>query len=187
MNIRHKIIIASGLIGIAVISRFVPHLWNMTPVGAVAILAGARLGKWWGIGVPLVVMAMTDPILGLAGLPIMLVIYGSFALYGLVGFLMKETNRTRAVIGGSLFGTLSFFFATNFAVWFFGTMYPHNFSGLMTSYVAGLPFLQNQIIGDLFFTATLFLIWELGLVLAHKLRPNSKMNVCVSGKSNIVV
>lgn len=187
MNIKHKIIIAVSLVGLAVMSRLTPHLWNMTSVGAVAILSGARLGKWWGIAVPLVVMAITDPILGLAGLPIMLVIYGSFALYGVVGFLMKETGKTRMILGGSIMGTLSFFLTTNFAVWLFGTMYPHNFFGLMASYVAGLPFLQNQIIGDLFFTTTLFLVWELGQSLAHKLNHSSKRVFVSEGNSDIAL
>ena len=35
-------------------------------------------------------------------------------------------------------------------------MYPHNGAGLMTCYVAGLPFLSNTVLGDLFFTSVLF-------------------------------
>jgi formate-dependent nitrite reductase membrane component NrfD len=34
--------------------------------------------------------------------------------------------------------------------------YPHTFVGLMASYTAGIPFLRNQILGDLFFSSVLF-------------------------------
>jgi hypothetical protein len=34
--------------------------------------------------------------------------------------------------------------------------YPHNLSGIMSSYAAGLPFLKNQILGDLFYSGVLF-------------------------------
>jgi hypothetical protein len=35
-------------------------------------------------------------------------------------------------------------------------MYPRTFSGLMSSYVAGLPFFRRGIEGDLLFTAAMF-------------------------------
>jgi hypothetical protein len=54
-----------------------------------------------------------------------------------------------------------FFFTTNAATWQWGTMYPHDFSGLMAAYIAGLPFLQNQLMGDFLFTTALFAAWEL--------------------------
>ena len=172
MKFKHKLIIALGLIGFAIVGRLVPHLWNMTPLAAVGILAGARLGLGWGIGVPLVAMAVSDPILGLAGLPIMLVIYFSFALSGVIGYLMRDSKKTPTIFGGSLLSTIIFFLTTNAAVWFLTSMYSKTFSGLLASYIAGLPFLQNQIIGDLFFTASLFTVWEFGKVFAVRMKTN---------------
>ena len=35
-------------------------------------------------------------------------------------------------------------------------LYPHTLAGLAESYVAGLPFFRNTLVGDLFFTGVIF-------------------------------
>jgi hypothetical protein len=170
MNLKHKIVIALSLVAVAIVSRFMPHLWNMTPIAAVGILAGARLGWKWGIALPVLAMVISDIFIGFYSLPILLSVYFSFALAGLVGFLVRKTGIVGVILGGSALSAAIFFFVTNTAVWQWGIMYPHTFSGLLVSYIAGLPFFQNQIIGDLFFTTTLFAVWELGSALAHRMK-----------------
>jgi len=46
-------------------------------------------------------------------------------------------------------------------------MYPHNFAGLASCYVAAVPFFQNTVAGDLFYAALLFG----GFTIAEKLVP----------------
>jgi len=50
---------------------------------------------------------------------------------------------------------LIFFLLTNGAVWLFGTMYSHDFSGLLQSYYMALPFWRNEILADLFYSGVL--------------------------------
>ena len=45
---------------------------------------------------------------------------------------------------------------TNFGMWLFSGIYPLTWAGLTTCYVAAIPFFQNTLAGDLFFTALLF-------------------------------
>jgi formate-dependent nitrite reductase membrane component NrfD len=45
---------------------------------------------------------------------------------------------------------------TNFASWLNNPMYTQNFSGLLTSYIAGIPFFRNTLLGDLFYLSVLF-------------------------------
>ena len=52
--------------------------------------------------------------------------------------------------------SLFFFVASNFAVWAFSGMYSLDFAGLTQCYVAALPFLQNTVAGDLFWSGVLF-------------------------------
>jgi len=53
--------------------------------------------------------------------------------------------------------SLLYFLVTNFAVWYSGLVpYPHTAAGLAASYTAGLPFLWNGMLGDLFYNAILF-------------------------------
>ncbi len=158
MKIISKIAWAFGLITIAVAGRFIPHFWNMTPVGAVAIFAGARLGVGWGVAVPIFSMFLADLFLGFYSAPVMLSVYGSLALTGLAGYFLGQTGKSSAILSGSVFSATVFFLITNGAVWFFSGIYPENFGGLISSYIAGLPFFKNQLIGDLFFTSALFVL-----------------------------
>ena len=172
MTFKQKLIIAFGLISVAIIGRLVPHLWNMTPIAGVAILAGARLGWKWGIVIPVLGMFASDIFIGFYSFPIMLSVYFSFALAGVAGYLVRKSGKVGTVLGGSALSAVLFFIVTNGAVWAFGAMYPHNFNGLLLSYIAGLPFFQNQILGDLFFTSALFAVWEMGSVLARRMKNN---------------
>ena len=45
---------------------------------------------------------------------------------------------------------------SNLSTWTETPLYPKTFGGLMTCYAAGIPFLGNTILGDLFFSAALF-------------------------------
>ena len=179
MNLRQKIIIALGLVIVGIIARVTPHLWNMTPIAAVGLLAGARLGWKWGVVVPLAAMFLSDIFIGFYSWPILLSVYFSFAFAGFVGFFVRKTGRVGVILGGSAISAAVFFLVTNAAVWQWGIMYPHNFAGLVASYVAGLPFFQSQIIGDLFFTSTLFAVWEVSTyaVLRFKFKESSYKNV----------
>lgn len=168
MKFQQKLLISIGLIAIAVVGRLVPHLWNMTPIAGVAILAGARLGWKWGIATPLIGMFMSDIFIGFYSFPVMLAVYLSFALAGLVGYFVRKSGRVGTILGGSVLSAVLFFIVTNGAVWAFGAMYPHNLNGLLMSYVAGLPFFQNQILGDLFFTTALFAAWEAEKAIVEK-------------------
>lgn len=160
MCFKNKLIIALALVAVGIIGRFIPHLWNMTPIAGIAILSGARLGFRWGFGLPILTMFIADIFIGFYSMPIMFAVYFSFALSGVAGFLVRKTGKVGMILSGSILSALFFFLVTNGAVWAFGTMYPHTLFGLMMSYAAGLPFFQNQIIGDLFFTSALFAVWE---------------------------
>jgi hypothetical protein len=55
---------------------------------------------------------------------------------------------------------LQFFLITNAAVWI-GGAYDRGIDGLWQSYVAGLPFYRGTLLGDLFYTAAFFGLYEL--------------------------
>lgn len=67
-----------------------------------------------------------------------------------------STHRVPAAVSGTAFGLLSnlfFFFWTNFGVWLLDSwgMYPNTLTGLLQSYVAGIPFLRLQLASTLLF------------------------------------
>src|ERR1700745_3791490 len=60
-----KLITIFAMIAVALFSRLVPHLPNMTAVGAVAIFAGATIKpRWLALVVPLILLIISDLILG---------------------------------------------------------------------------------------------------------------------------
>jgi hypothetical protein len=70
--------------------------------------------------------------------------------------LVRRWQGAIPVIAAMLSCSLIFFVTTNFAVWAFGSLYPHSWQGLVQCYVAALPFLDKTVLGDLFWIAVLF-------------------------------
>lgn len=68
-------------------------------------------------------------------------------------------KRWLKVIVSSLAASAIFFLVTNFA--FLYSNYPHNFSGILESYINGLPFLRGTLMGDMFYSVALFGGYEL--------------------------
>lgn len=157
----------SALILVAAMSRLLPHPWNWTAIGAVALLGGARFEKTWeALLVPLAALFLSDLALGLlAGktfgfhetLP---VVYGAFALTALAARFFQHSIRGWKIALAAFLASLGFFLTTNFAVWAGGGWYTPNLQGLIACYVAGLPFWASQLLGDLFYSAVLFTIWQ---------------------------
>lgn len=153
------------LIGLLLIFGFVmrllPHAANVAPIGAIALFAGIYLPPRWALLLPVGVMLASDLIVGLYSLPIMITVYASFVCMGLIGLWVRKHKTPLTLLGGTVVGSILFFLLTNAAVWAFGTMYPHTVAGLLQSYMAGLPFLRNTLIGDLMYVGLLIGGYEL--------------------------
>jgi hypothetical protein len=148
------------LMAAAVHIRFVALPFSFTPVIAALLYFGARMPRkqMW---VPVAILAASDVYLTRVtyGYPITADHFVTWAWYAamvlLGGVLIKGFSPLR--IGASaLIGSVSFFLISNFAVWAVWQMYPKTFNGLMTCYVAGLPFFRNAVASDLLFSAAFF-------------------------------
>src|SRR5437879_4785994 len=110
-----------ALIAIAASFRVLPHPPNFSPVGAIALFAGAYIaGRRWAFAIPVCALFLSDLILGGYGLPLMAVVYGSFAAAVGVGTLLRERRTPGRIAGATLAGSTLFFLTTNFAVWALG-------------------------------------------------------------------
>jgi hypothetical protein len=135
--------------------RLMPHPSNFTPIGALALFAGAHFDdKRWAFIVPMAAMLLSDLIIGLHGQ--MPVIYGAFAAIVAIGFLLKEKKTALRVTGASLAAAAFFFILSNLSVWAFDGLYPLTLQGLITCYLAAIPFFQNWLAGTVFYAAILF-------------------------------
>ena len=141
--------------------RFAPHLPNFTPIAAMALFGGVYLNKKYALILPLAIMATSDYFIGFYDIKLMAGVYLGLVLVGLIGLLVKNKKNLFTVFGGSVLGSVLFFLITNFSVWAFYSWYPHTLSGLYQCFLAAIPFFRNTLLGDLFYVAVLFGIYEL--------------------------
>jgi hypothetical protein len=141
------------LLLLAVLSRVVPHPdWlNFTAVGGALLYFGARR-PWREMLAPFAVLMATDVYLTLFSyhytfqwqdyVPTWTWYIAAMALGQI---LLRSRTTLPRFVSAVLLGPTSFFLMSNFAVWLGGDMYPRTFGGLVTCYVAGLPFYRNDL------------------------------------------
>lgn len=147
---------------IGIISRLVPHLPNMTPVGATALFSSAKFGIKKGMVILLATMLITDVLIGLH--PVMWATYGSFMITLLIGWWVQRKYSLSRFMTGILVSSIVFFIITNFAVWLVplpSGMYAKTLTGLIHCYVMALPFFRNSLIGDFFYGFIFYYGYEL--------------------------
>ena len=157
------------IILIAAFTRIMPHPPNFSPMAAIGLFGAAHFVKKW--------QAFFIPIFGiwLSDLVINNYIYSnsttnfvwfyngfywqyiSYAIIIFSGVLIFNKNISLSrTFGGIVSSSGIFFLISNFGVWVGSGMYTKNFTGLITCYAAGIPFIHNTIISDFLFTTVLF-------------------------------
>src|SRR5581483_3034008 len=142
--------------------RFVPHPWGFTPLAASLLFFGARTSRrqlWF----PMALFCVSDLVLTRFVYSAhfswdQLVTWAWYAAVLALGTRLRQNSKPVWVLGSAVASSVAFFLISNFAVWAGSSMYPKNFSGLMASYVMGLPFFQRGLAGDLIFTSVMFAI-----------------------------
>lgn len=142
------------IISAILLSRLAPHPANFTVIGALALLAGHTYRKdssiiWLSLGG----LIATDALMGFHST--IGFVYLGFILSGLLAYKMSSYQSVPAWLAKAVSGSLIFFVVSNGGVWLVDGMYPMTLSGLGQCYVAGLPFLKNQLLGDLVWTTSL--------------------------------
>lgn len=169
---RTNILIAVGIIFVAILSRFIPP-YNFTAVGAIGLFGAAHFGKkWMAFLLPFLALWVSDLVLSNVvhaqyydsfqwfNSPF---VYGAFAAVILFGlFFLKKISISR-ILASSVIISLIFFLITNFGSWIGGDMidiYPKTAAGLLAAYVAGIPFFWSTLAGNVFFSLVLFGVYE---------------------------
>ena len=146
-----------GMTLTAAATRLLPHPPNLTPIAAMALFGGAHFaGPIAAFAVPLSAMLLSDLLLGFGLHPVMPFVYGSFAFTVCLGRWLRSRRSPLAVGMAALSGSLVFFVVTNLGVWLVGDLYPRTLDGLVTCYIAAIPFFWNTLAGDAFYAGVLF-------------------------------
>lgn len=146
-------------IAFGTLSRVIPHLPNMTPVGSLGLFISAKYSFRKALISLFAIMLVSDIVLGFH--PVMRATYGSFFLTALLGRMLQKKEGWKQIGIVTIFSSLQFFLLTNFAVWLEGMLYPKTLAGLLDCYFMALPFFRNSLLGDLFYTTIFFGAWEM--------------------------
>lgn len=152
--IRSKSLIVFSLILIAVASRYLPHPANFTPMLAISLFAGAHFAsKKLSLFLPVCALLISDLLIGFHDQ--MIPVYGISLLLVVAGWRLRISSSVSKIALWSLSGSVLFFLVTNFYVWLAG-YYSYDLNGLVQCFIMAVPFFQNSLLGDLFYTTVLF-------------------------------
>jgi hypothetical protein len=164
------VVLAVAIRVVAGTGTFATH--GFTPVGASLLFFGSRMPRkyFW---VPVALLIGSDLFLNyrVYHLPLtwdQTIVWAWYAVACGLGMLLSNRVKPLYVAGAALASSVSFFLISNFAVWLAGyIVYPKTFAGLISCYVAAIPFFQRGLASDLFFSAVFF---GLGALVAHATR-----------------
>jgi hypothetical protein len=149
------------ILGAAILRLTVSHPYNFVPVFACLLFFGANRPK----------RELATPFLLLVGVDIFLTTHrygylltgdhavtwmGYLAAAFLGAAMLRNSQSTPRVLGASLLISVSFFLASNFAVWVEWGMYAKTLNGLGTCYIAALPFFRNSLLSETTFGLLIF-------------------------------
>src|SRR3990172_4768675 len=144
---------------VGVAARVLPHIPNFAPVTATALFCGVYMGRRYSLVALLVILAASDYLLlyinpfGATSFDRLYApwevwhntlpyVYASFGISALVGWYIQRRRRAGVVVRAA-------------------GAYARGIEGLWQSYAAGLPFFRGTVLGDLFYTAAFFGLYEL--------------------------
>lgn len=172
--------LAATLIVLAVVSRLLPHHWNVSPMAGIALFGMVAFGnRMTAIGVAVSAWFMSDLLVNVLIQPSFVeglsYFWGGTALgvyLGLAWMLWMGSTLAGSqatgirVMGFSLASSIGFYVISNTLVWASSGFYPMNLAGWGLALAAGIPFYQagdvsssfflNQVVGDLLYTGALF-------------------------------
>ena len=165
MKRKELILIAVIAVFLTALSKYFIETPNFSPIGAIALMAGAFMGrKSWAFILPIVSLFLADILISGTS-PIyqeyfwssgMFFTYLGFLAIVLLGvFIHKKVNLV-SVLGGSLGAAVIFFIFSNFGSFLFLSEYTKDWSGLVLCYTRAIEFFRATLISQVLFSVVLF-------------------------------
>ncbi|MBA7671932.1 hypothetical protein ES703_80101 [subsurface metagenome] len=176
-----KVLFALALLGIGIIGRMMLTPYpNIETVLVVTMLAGCMLGGMYTFIIPILVMAITDFLIGTNG--IFLFTWSGFVLIGGLGYLLKNKRKASLKFVATLFGiglgaTLLYDIWTAFGWWYL--MHPHTLDSLGLVYLLQIPFTLRHLVSTAIFVPLVSIpvlyLYEYGWRRFYSLSPIKRM------------
>ena len=158
-----ELILALSLIVLGVLSRTTLHIQNNVEFVTAFSLASIYFfkNKYLAIASTLGILFISDLFIGNSS--IFLFTWSGFLLGAIVFkiFKTKPTNLFLTATFGAVLSTIIFFLWTNLGVVLLTTMYTKDLAGILQSYINAVPFVVNQLIGNLIIVPAVFIVFDL--------------------------
>lgn len=163
-NNSNSIQIAIVLILVAILSRFIPHVQNFTPILAMGLFGTATFNqKWLTYFTVFFSLFFSDMIFGYFVFPEYKLFYNgilynylSFGIAIWIGSLFLRRNSALNIGISALFTACAFYLSSNFGCWIGNPIYTQNIEGLNKCMIAGLPFIKGTILSTMAYSMILF-------------------------------
>ncbi len=176
-NLKLDIVIFFSLLALIIATRILFHIGPNVEFVTISSLIGGYFfsSKKLSFLLPLMAMAMTEAILG--NTSIFIFTWSAFLFTPMMGMFLKSEfiknkleNMPLSIrpailgLGGAALSVVIFYLWTNFGVVVTTNMYPDTIQGLINSYINALPFLKNQLAGNILTAPLLFTLvsWAYG-------------------------
>lgn len=149
---------------LAVLSRLLPHVPDVTALTSLSVIAGTQFSKRRALGIVLCSLLISDLLLAyFFGYSLL----GSWTIFNYSGFIVITllapyfliANKKSILIIYLICSSFGFWLWTNFGTWLCSGIYPQHIVGLITCYIAALPFLRNAVFGDLIWMGIFLLVY----------------------------
>ncbi len=166
MKIKH-ILLVFALIVFSIATRYI-HVEGLPQFNAVMATA-AFMGfvirdTKWAVAAALLMMIVSDMLLGSYGVMSTLFNYGGIIALVLMTSQMREYTIKNTAIS-SLLGPVLFFVISNMGVFLFGQpqMYPHTLAGLIDCYLMAVPFAKGTLLGTALYSTLYYVAYHKAL------------------------
>jgi hypothetical protein len=154
------------IIVLAVLTRFIPHLPNFSPVYGALLFGGANLKKRDSVWFPVLLLGASDVVLtdfiyhmGIGWGE--LIQMAAFASITMTGWILRNHFTAWRFTWACFAGPTAFYLISNLGVWFGFHSYPVTWDGLVACYVAAIPFYGRSLASTVLFAGILFALQQL--------------------------
>ena len=142
-----------------ILSRYMSDIPNFTPTISLILFSSYFINnKYTSMLTVLTSQIVADVYIGTYSY--IFFVYLSYLIIVLIGeFYLKEL-KLKSVIISSFLAASIFFIVSNFGFWFTESLYSHDLNGLITCYVAAIPFFDDSLISASLYSLTIYIIYK---------------------------
>ena len=157
---RMNLIIPIIMLSLLILSRMITEIPNFTATIALIIFTGYLIrNKLLSVFIILLSQVISDLYIGIYSS--MVFVYGAYIIIGLISPIVMNKLSAKSVLTASLISPSIFYIISNFGVWAIGLTYTMDLQGLISCYVAGIPFFDETLLSTIIFSITIFMLMKL--------------------------